>query len=160
METFVSTVLILNNSDIEQFEVNLKVLQQYLHRYYSDYEIIVIDQNTQSIPKSNKKVLLETIPSIRWIKLAFPVDMDIALNLGIEHAIGDFVVLLRDSVDPIEIIDDMVQQCALEFDVIVGIAERPRTLGYKIVRKLSNHLIHAINYHIPKNSTPVRCLSR
>ena len=160
METFVSIVLILNNSDIISFEVNLKALQQYLEQYYSDYEIIIIDQNTPSISTSKKNTLLKTIPSIRWIKLAFPVEMDIALNVGIENAIGDFVVLLRESVDPIEIIKKMIQQCSQGNDVIVGIAERPRTLGYKIVRKLSNNLLHAINYHIPKNATPVRCLSR
>lgn len=159
-EAFVSTVLILNNSDITNFEENLRSLQQYLEQRYSDYEIIVIDQNTPSIPISKKTTLLETIPSVRWIKLAFPVEMDIVLNVGIENAIGDFVILLRESVDPIEIIDEMIKECAHGSDVIVGIADRPQTLGYRIVRRLSNKLLHAINYHISKNATPVRCLSR
>ncbi len=160
METFVSAILILNYSDINSFEINLKDLQQYLEQHYSDYEIIIIDQNNPVIPTSKKSTLLKTIPSIRWINLAFPIKMETALNVGIENAIGDFVILLRASVDPINILGDMVQQCSQGNDIIVGIAEQPRTLGYKIVRKLSNKLLHAINYHIPKNATPVRCLSR
>lgn len=160
METFISTVLILNDVNIDSFEMNLKKLQQHLEQRYSDYEIIIIDQQTTPLSADTKNNLLETIPSIRWIKLAFPVEIDIALNAGIENAIGDFVVLLRVTVDPIEIIDDMIQECSKGYDVIVGIANYPRTLGYKIARKLSNNLLHAINYHIPQNSTPVRCLSR
>ena len=57
-------------------------------------------------------------------------------------------------------IEDMIEESSRGYDVIIGIAERPRTMGYKIARTLSNKLLHSINYHIPKNATPVRCLSR
>lgn len=159
METFVSIVLILNTAS-PSLGSYLNELALYLDEKYSDYEIIIIDQNRNPFPLALEKELLANISSIRWIKLAFPVDMDVALSAGIENAIGDFVILLRPSIDPIDIIDKMVQESSQGNDVIVGIAKHPRTLGYKIVRKLSNSILHSINCHIPKNATPVRCLSR
>jgi polyisoprenyl-phosphate glycosyltransferase len=160
IETFVSVVLILDDIETSIFGVYLKELQLYLDQRYSDYEIIIIDQNSKPFPISVKGNLLETISSIRWISLSFPVEMDVALGAGIENAIGDFVLLLRPNIDSIEIIEDMIEESFQGYDVIVGIAERPRTVAYKIVRTLSNKILHSINYHIPKNATPVRCLSR
>jgi small basic protein len=111
-------------------------------------------------PLDVKKSILNDVSSVRWVKLAFPVDMDIALCAGIENAIGDFVLLLRPLVEPINIIEGMVREGLKGCDVVIGIANRPRTLGYKLARLLSNKLLLSINYHIPKGSTPVRCLSR
>jgi len=160
IETFVSVVLILDNIVTSTFEEYLKELQLYLDQRYSDYEIIIIDQNSKLFPVSVKENILKTISSIRWISLSFPVAMDVALSAGIENAIGDLVLLLRPNIDPIKIIEDMIEESSRGYDVIIGIAERPRTMGYKIARTLSNKLLHSINYHIPKNATPVRCLSR
>jgi len=160
LETFISIVLILDDTEQNNFEIYLKELQPYLEQRYSDYEIIVIDQNRKIFPMSQKENLLEKISSVRWITLSYPVEMDIALTAGIENAIGDFVVLLRPNIDPISIIDDMVEESTQGYDVVIGIAEQPRTLGYKIARKTSNKILYSIDYHIPKNATPVRCLSR
>ena len=159
-ETFVSVILILDNIVTSTFEEYLKELQLYLDQRYSDYEIIIIDQNSKLFPVSVKENILKTISSIRWISLSFPVAMDVALGAGIENAIGDLVLLLRPNIDPIKIIENMIEESSRGYDVIIGIAERPRTMGYKIARTLSNKLLHSINYHIPKNATPVRCLSR
>ena len=160
METFVSTVLIIDDIESNDFGLYCKKLQLYLDQRYSDYELIIIDQNRKPFPFAIQKDILADVSSIRWIKLAFPVEMDVALSAGIENAIGDFVLLLRPTVDPIEIIDDMVRESSQGNDVVIGIAKHPRTIGYKLARRLSNKILHLIDYHIPKNATPVRCLSR
>ena len=160
METFVSLVLVLGDVDSGAFENYLKESQQYLDQRYSDYEIIIIDQGSGLISEEVKADLLKTVSSIRWIKLAYQVELDIALTAGIENAIGDFVLLLRPTVDPVTVVEDMVRSGSQGHDVIIGIAKRPRTLGYRIARKLSNKILHSIDYHIPRNATPARCLSR
>ncbi|OQK16040.1 hypothetical protein AU255_13070 [Methyloprofundus sedimenti] len=160
IETFVSIVLIFDHVNSDTFEVYLKLLQQYLDQRYSDYEIVIIDQTIAHAPTLIKPKLLETISSIRWIKLAFPVEIDVALCAGIENAIGDFVILIRPTIDPIEIIGDMVDDALEGHDVIIGIAKSPQTTGYKLARLLGNKLLCSIGYQIPKNATPVRCLSR
>jgi len=160
IETFVSVVLIIDNIETTTFEVYLKEVYFFLNKRYNDYEIVIIDQNSKSITSAKQNELLENIPSIRWIKLAFPVELDMTLNAGIENAIGDFVLLLRPTIDPVEIISAMVEESSQEYDVIVGVAEQRQSLGYKIFRNLSNKVLHSIDYHIPRNTTPVRCLSR
>jgi polyisoprenyl-phosphate glycosyltransferase len=160
IEAFISVVLALDDINHSAFEEYIKELQKYLEQRYSDYEVVIIDQNSVSISNLQRKHLLQNIPSIRWIRLAFPVELDVALNAGIQNAIGDFVLLLRPTIDPIEIISDMVDESLQGYDVIVGVAQHPRTLGYKIVRGLSNKLLSSIDYFIPKNAAPVRCLSR
>lgn len=160
IETFVSIVLILNEAKDSDFERYIHQLQRYLGIRYSDYEIVIIDDNQKPFPSSTKKNILNNIPSIRWITLSFPVHMDVALSAGIENSIGDFVLLLRPTVDPIVIVSDMIGLSSQGYDVVIGIAEQPRTIGYKIARTLSNNILHSINYHIPRNATPVRCLSR
>jgi glycosyltransferase involved in cell wall biosynthesis len=160
METFVSLVLVLDDVDSDAFEDYLKESQQYLDQRYSDYEIIIIDQGSGVVSEEVKAYLLKTVSSIRWIQLAYQVELDIALTAGIENAIGDFVILLRPTVDPVIIVEDMVRSGSQGNDVIIGIAKRPRTLGYRVARKLSNKILRSIDYHIPKNATPVRCLSR
>lgn len=160
IEAFVSIVLILDIEDINTFKTYLKDLQHYLNQHYSDYEIIIIEHNQEKISPSLQRELLDTIPSIRWIKLAFHVEIDIILSAGIENAIGDYVIFLRATIDPIDLVDNMLQEISNGYDVIVGIADSPRTLGYKIIRGFSNKILHSIGYNIQKNATPVRCLSR
>ncbi len=160
MEAFISIVLILDDIEIDIFESYVRELQLYLDARYSDYEIVIIDQNKHIFPLIVKEKILNNIASIRWIGLSYPVEMDIALNAGIENAIGDFVVLLRPAIDPVNIIEEMVQTSANGYDVVVGVALQDSTFGYKLVRKISHQLLHSIGYHIPQNATPVRCLSR
>jgi polyisoprenyl-phosphate glycosyltransferase len=143
-----------------KFEVYIKDLQMHLAQRYSDYEIVVIDQNTHNFPPLVKEHILKNISSIRWLNLSFQVTLDTALGAGIENAIGDSVVLLRPTVDPISVVSDMIAMSLVGHDVIIGTAISPQTLGYRVARMMSNQFLKYINYRIPKNATPVRCLSR
>ena len=81
-------------------------------------------------------------------------------NVGIENAIGDYVVFLRPTVDPIDLIHSMIQDSSYGYDIIIGIADYPKTLSYKIIRKISSQILQTIDYHLPQNATPACCLSR
>lgn len=160
IDTFLSVVLILEKVNKESFVNYLKDLQKYLIRYYTDYEIIIVDQRSTDLTPQEQTDILRSLFSIRWIKLAFAVDFDVALSVGLENAIGDHTILMRPNIDPIEIINEMVGKSIRGFDVVVGIANRPRTIGYKMVRYVIDGMLKSIEYNIPKNATPVRCLSR
>jgi len=67
---------------------------------------------------------------------------------------------MRPVIDPMPIIDKMIELLGKRYDIIVGVAPQARSKGYRIIRQLSNRLLHSIGYHIPKNSTPVRGLTR
>jgi len=160
MEAIVSVAVILDQMRISEFRLYLENLHEYLSQRYTYYEIVIIDQNKKNISSSIQREFLEEISSIRWIKLAFPVEMGTALSVGLENSMGDYVVLVRANIDPVDIIGEMIQANFDGYDVVVGVAERPRTFWYKVIRLLANKLLNSIGYHIYKNSTPVRCLSR
>lgn len=157
MDTFVSTVFDLNTMDVVYLEDYLVSLHDHLKRHYNDYEIIILSRNVDG---SIQKDILEKISSIRWIEMAIPIDGDMLLNVGIEHAIGDYVVFLRTGIDPVHIIHEMVEKCSEGHNLVIGVADYPKTWSYKMARKVGQGWLRVIDYSLPKNATPVRCLSR
>ena len=159
LDCFVSVVAVLRNKRnvVKPF---LRNAHKHLDDHFSDYEIVLIDQCSEDGTAEQVDLLLQEIPSVRFIELAGPVDMDVALAAGTENAIGDFVILLTPGVDPVECIYDIVQQCQRGYDIVVGVASQPQTLGYKVIRPWIQWVLHKIGYDLPRNATTLRCLSR
>ncbi|MFC1549273.1 glycosyltransferase [Nitrospirota bacterium] len=158
-DCFVSVVAILRNmgSVVEQY---LRSVHTHLDKHFSDYEILLVDQCSNDNTDEAINLLLKEVPSVRYIKLASPVHMDVALAAGLENAIGDFVVLMSPIEDPVDCVYDLVQKCRMGSDIIVGVAKQPQTLGYRIIRPWIQWALHRIGYNIPRNATGLRCLSR
>ncbi len=161
-ECFVSVAIVLDSREGHKtglFEY-LKDLNSYLDNCFSDHEIVVIAQEEGFIDSLNQNEILKNIPSIRWLDLAFQVDTEVAFSAAIENSIGDYVVLIRPEIDPIDLVFNLVNESSKGFGVITGVANTPRTIGYKIFRSISNKLLESIDYHVPKNATSVRCITR
>ncbi len=162
IETFVSVVLIADdNINLTEFRNHLDELHKYLDCHYTDYEIIIIDPNTKIVSSEAKRDILRKTSSIRWISLVVSsLRIEQSMEIGVENAIGDYVVLMRPTIDPVNIIASMVQECSQGYDVIIGIADSPKTFSYKVMRNIGYKIVHFIDDQIPENATPVRCLSR
>ena len=163
-DKFVSVVLVQVDTNIESniSEKYIQELQRYLEKNYSNYEIVVVDQGNINLSFKQKQSVLFSVPSIRWLTLSNNVEDEVAFSAGIENTIGDFIVLLRFNIEPVEIIKNMVSECSKGFDVITGVVvpKFTSTVGYIILRKMSSRLLQWIDYDVPKNSTPARCISR
>ena len=163
-DKFVSVVLVQVDTNIESniSEKYIQELQRYLEKNYSNYEIVVVDQGNINLSFKQKQSVLFSVPSIRWLTLSNNVEDEVAFSAGIENTIGDFIVLLRFNIEPVEIIKNMVAECSKGFDVITGVVvpKFTSTVGYIILRKMSSRLLQWIDYDVPKNSTPARCISR
>jgi len=163
-DQFVSVVLVQVDTNIESniSEKYIQELQRYLEKNYSNYEIVVVDQGNINLSFKQKQSVLFSVPSIRWLTLSNNVEDEVAFSAGIENTIGDFIVLLRFNIEPVEIIKNMVSECSKGFDVITGVVvpKFTSTVGYIILRKMSSRLLQWIDYDVPKNSTPARCISR
>lgn len=155
IETFISIVIV--RTDQQQLGKYCNQLQSYLDDHFTDYEIVIIDDQKQTLEKAD---LLARTPSIRWLTLAFPVDTDIAMGAGLENAIGDFVIFIRPDIDPVDVILSFHNLAAQGNDVVIGLANSPKTIPYKLFRSIFSRVLTSIGYNIPKNSTPTRCLSR
>lgn len=83
------------------------------------------------------------------------------MTLGLENSIGDFAIIINPQQDPIDVIVPMVEKCSQEGFIVIGVANNIKSsLGYKIIRPLIKFVIEEIQYHIPRNATTLRCLSR
>jgi polyisoprenyl-phosphate glycosyltransferase len=105
-------------------------------------------------------LLLKQLPSVRYIQLAAHVHTDVAWAAGLENSIGDFVVLFDHNMDPISAISGAVSTCKSGFDIVVGVAQQTQPLTYRVFRACADHILRAVDYHLPRNATGLRCLSR
>ena len=159
INSFVSVVVLLEE-DESIIEIYLKNLHQHLDECFDDYEIILIDKNSNDALMNKLDRLLTEIQSVRYLKLASSVHDDVALAAGMENAIGDFVILHSETEDPVGCIYDLVRMSLSGFDIVIGKSDQNQTFGYKFVRPLIRRLLISIGYNIPRNATKLRCLSR
>lgn len=160
-ESFVSVVL--NTYDLsDALTIKLRQIQELLDVNYSDYEILVISKGPyRDVPRQSAvEQILKAIPSIRFLQLSGYVHDDVVWAAGVENAIGDFVVLYDHLTDPVDVIPRVVEECKAGYDVVVGISNLPLPCTYRFLRDTASRILRAIDYHIPKNSTGLRCLSR
>lgn len=160
-EAFVSVVILVDAIRMS-IDNSLKDIQCELDKRYSDYEIVVVVQGPvlEESPSDDIEKILSTLPSIRYIQLSGSVSNDVAWGAGLENAIGDFVILFDYLNDPVCLISKSVDKCKSGYDVVIGVANQPTTITYTAFRDFAGKLLSAIDYHLPKNSTGFRCLSR
>lgn len=159
--TFVSVAL-ANSDLIHAGTKRIKELHTYLESEFEDFEILIIDNNLESPNFDDLLALLTTIPSIRIIEPSFSVDFQTAMTIALENSIGDYIVIINLMYEPIHVIGDVVNHTINEnTDICIGIAKNAQhSLGYKCARPLISKLLKVVNYHTPKNSSTLRCLSR
>lgn len=160
-DSFVSVVLVATKP-LADYEVVLRQIQRELDSRYSDYEVVVVGQGPafDSTFGQRDEALLQHISSLRYIQLAGRAHLDVAWAAALENAIGDFVVMFDPATDPISAIAEAVDLCRSGFDVVVGVASQPRTFAYRMFRSVTDHVLRAVDYSLPRNATGLRCLSR
>lgn len=122
-DIFVSAVVIAKAEacDLAKY---VSSLSRHLKNYYTNYEILVIDNRAtiEEIASVNK--LLVKLPCIRLIRLSRQYKHDTAVFTGLEAAIGDFVVILDPVLDPIEDVSKIVETNR-SYDIVQGVSTIP-----------------------------------
>lgn len=159
--SFISVVVNMNKKSTE-IENKLRDIQAELNNSYTDYEIVAVASGPESGRKNRYEIdkILQTIPSVRYIQLAGRVNDDLIWAAGLESAIGDQVVLFDFDNDPVSAITGVVEKCRAGSDIVVGVARQPASLIYRLFRHVADWILNAIDYHLPHQSTQLRCLSR
>ncbi|WP_241767216.1 glycosyl transferase family 2 [Buttiauxella noackiae] len=160
-ESFVSVVLktLTPSNDLTK---KLLEVQALLDVNFTDYEILIVSKGPYRDVSRTLAIdhILKTIPSVRFLQLSGCVHDDVVWATGLENAIGDFVVLYDHLTDPVDLIHNAVEECKSGYDVVIGVSNQSLSYAYQLLRNTSSRILKAIDYHIPKNSTHFRCLSR
>ncbi|MDB5160582.1 MAG: glycosyl transferase family 2 [Candidatus Saccharibacteria bacterium] len=160
-DIFVSTVVVVGPDSL-YVDTYLRRLTSTLRASYSNYEIVVIDNNVKPEELEDMKLLLSELPCIRIISLSREHDIDTAIFAGLEAAIGDYVCTLDQTLDPTEVIPDMVAANE-EVDIIQGISTAPvkGVMGTRPGRKLFYWYNRKfMNIDISVNSTYLMAFNR
>ena len=160
-ELFVSVVMVLDVKTTKASE-HILIATKVLKRNYSNYEVVVIDNDVPVARMSKVFDLLDDTPCIRVVKLSRMEQRDVCVYAGLEAAIGDVVVVLVGGQDPPELLTDLVERTD-KTDMVFGVSETRTRRG--IVNHYGALLFYWYNKRflridIPENSTYFMAFNR
>jgi glycosyltransferase involved in cell wall biosynthesis len=161
---FVSVVMCLQNNEgiINDF---LASATAFLSQLVSDYELVVVDNASSDNSVKVLKGLTspDGLPNLQVYALTKEVDRDTAAWVGLENALGDFVVVFNSLEDDLSILPQMLEKAVSGSDVVFANNElKPQqTFGYRIANGLFNALYKRFNgIHLAKEAPEYRVLSK
>lgn len=107
-EIVVSVILVTQDDDGEIKNI-LEKIKNILATHYPNFEIIVIDNNSDDLTLVTMRELYKTIPHLRIIELAKRYTLDIAYTAGLDNCIGDYAILFNFHVTKPEAIPQFVE---------------------------------------------------
>lgn len=161
-DDFVSVIMVASQLEEIGFSSSVRELHKYIDTNFIDYEIIVVEDLPRTIKYRELDALLKEVSSVRFIELSYKIDYEVAVTVGLENSIGDYVIVYNPSQDPLKVITDMVEMCCKkDIEVVVGVSQNSKkSFGYRAVRPFISSVLDEIGYQIPKDATTLRCLSR
>lgn len=131
----------------------------------SDYELIIVDNASDDDSIAVLKALTgeNGQPNLQVYALIKEVDADTAAWVGLENALGDFVVVIDPLVDDIDFLPHMLDQAASGADVVFGNNEQKpaQGLAYRIAFAAFNRLYKWFNgIDLAREAPQYRVLSR
>ena len=158
-DIFISVVLVVNNQT-ERLINFLDKLSPFLDEHLNDYEIVIIDQNSNDGIESKLPHSLSMYQSIRHIHLTQEENTNVALTAGLENAIGDLVINLNIQSDNVDIVLPLIEHSLLGHEIIVCVSDKVTSFFYKKIKSLSKGILRSVGYTLPSNITGTFCLNR
>ncbi|WP_321863692.1 glycosyltransferase [Pseudomonas paraveronii] len=130
-----------------------------------DYELIVVDNASgdDSISVLKRMTAESGIANLQVYALTKEVDADTASWVGLENALGDFVVVVDPLADDISFIPKMLEQAVSGADVVfANNAQKPaQSLAYRTANSVFHSLYNRLNgIHLAKEAPQYRILSK
>ena len=147
------------------------IIEQYLERTLSvlnqhvvNYELILVDDGSTDHTVSRCLSFIKANKNIRLISFSRNYGHEIASTAGLDHALGDYVVLMdTDLQHPPELIPDMVKKAFEGFDVVCALRiNREQESWFK---RTTAHLFYSLSrkmtgFNLEANTGNFRLLSR
>ncbi len=119
--TVISIVAALEN-DASVIDHFLDHLSQQLSAHYRFFEIIIVDDGSTDDTRRILEKKMKEVQRVRYMRLSRSFGRDVALSAGIESAVGDYVVTMNPTCDPVECIPDLVAKCRTTGGIVHGVA--------------------------------------
>lgn len=161
---FLSLVITTKNEE-DTLQVKLENISDKLKILVDDYELIVIDNaSTDKTISLLRNVTSQSgLPNLQVYALTKEVDRDTTAWVGIEHALGDFVVILNPSEDDLNVLPIMIEKALSGSEVVFASNKLipKQTFGYQVANGLFNFMYKQFNgIHLDKEAPHYRILSK
>jgi glycosyltransferase involved in cell wall biosynthesis len=120
-DIFVS-VIVSSKGNVQSLSEYVRNLSQYLISRYTNYEVIIVDNNLNAEEIMPVVSTLDELPCLRIIRLSRNYTHDTAIMAGIEAAIGDYVVIADPNIDNIDNIEILITTNK-KIDIVQGVAD-------------------------------------
>lgn len=161
---FLSVVLVVCNKSNSLPAILSEILSS-LTGLVSDVEVIVVDNasSDDSVAVLKKMTAEDGLPNLQIYALTKEVDSDTASWVGLESALGDFVVIIDPTVDSINFLPNLLEYALNGADVVFAKnAKRPKeSLAYRACFAVFNKLYQLFNgIHLANEAPSYRVLSK
>ena len=161
---FVSVVICLQNNE-GIIRTLLASATDFLSQLVSDYEVVIVDNAStdNSVEVLKRLTTAEGLPNLQVYALTKEVDRDTAAWVGLENALGDFVVVFNPAEDDLSVLPDMLEKAVSGSDVVFASNQlKPKqTIGYRLANGLFNFMYKQFNgIHLAKEAPEFRVLSK
>lgn len=134
---FLSVVLLVRNQSA-RVETLVREVAVTVSRLVADYELIIVDNasDDDSISVLRDMTSEAGQPNLQIYALTKEVDADTAFWVGLENALGDFVVALDPLLDDIAIVESMLEKATGGIDIVLATnRQRPaQSVAYQIAQ--------------------------
>lgn len=161
---FISIVCVVRNQST-QIENILSGSISCIANLVSDYEIVIVDNASVDDSISVFKALAgeNGLPNLQIYALTKEVDADTAAWVGLENALGDFVVVIDPMTDDIGFLPEMLEKAVSGADVVFANNEQKtaQSFAYQGAYSIFNLLYKWFNgIHLAKEAPQYRVLSK
>lgn len=145
-------------------ELYLEQTIEVLDKHFSNYELILVDDGSTDHTVSRCLSYIKANKNIRLISFSRNYGHEIASTAGLDHAEGDYVILMdTDLQHPPELIPDMVKKAGEGFDVVC--ASRINREHESWFKKTMAHLFYRVSrkmtgFNLQSDTGNFRLLSR
>lgn len=138
-------------------------LHAHVSERFQNYELLLVDNGMAGEQLLEVRDLLAELSCIRVLRLSRHFTIDTAIFAGLESAIGDYVVVMTPTHDPVEAVSEIVQLVQSGSDIVQGISSVP--IGGGLVSRLGRSGFYWYNRRflgvdIPQRATYLTGLSR
>ena len=161
---FLSAIYVVRNQ-AEQLEKIVQSATELLAPLVSDYEIIIVDNasNDDSLTELKRLTSQSGYANVQVYALTKEVDKDTASWVGLENALGDFMVVIDPLLDDINFLPNMLEKAVTSADVVFADnSEKPKqSIPYRLAYKAFDGLYKFFNgIHLAKETPQYRLLSK
>lgn len=161
---FLSVVCVVRNQS-DRLKSVLEDATELLQPLVSDYEIIIVDNASEDESISVLKELTEVdgLPNLQVFALTKEVDPESGSWVGLENALGDFVLVIDPRTDDLAFLPKMLAEATTGFDVVfANNKKRPRQgVTYRTANAVFNRIYKVFGgVDLAREAPQYRLLSR